>query len=101
MRRAKRVQTRQSPVVSTDSQGREVRRYTVSFQLEPHRVGGPRQEIRAATSLGELKAVAMATARLLRLKPEARFSDVEIVRAEDRFEIDPEHDVVDYWGGFE
>jgi len=43
----------------------------------------------------------MATARLLRDQPEARFSGIEITMTEDTFEIDPEHDLLDYWGGLD
>jgi hypothetical protein len=73
-----------------------VRRYTIRFWLEP-RAGT--FEYRACTSLGELKAAAMATSRLLRDNPEARFSGVEVTLVEDKFDIDPDHDLLDHWGG--
>lgn len=75
-----------------------VRRYTVRLWLEP-RAGTV--EYRACTSLGELKAAAMATSRLLSDDPEARFSGVEVTMVEEEFEIDPEHDLLDYWGGID
>lgn len=41
----------------------------------------------------------MATSRLLWEKPEARFLGVEVTHVEDKFDIDPEHDLLDHWGG--
>lgn len=75
-----------------------VRRYTIRIWLEP-RAGTV--EYKACTSLGELKAAAMAASRLLTDNPEARFSGVEIINVEDDFDIDPEHDLLDYWGGLD
>jgi hypothetical protein len=43
----------------------------------------------------------MATSRLLRDNPEARFSGVEVTLVEDKFDIDPEHDLLDHWGGID
>ncbi len=88
--------------MGTDSSGRAIRRYTVAFRMvtsDPRE--DQRREIRAATSLGVHKAVAMATARLLRLDPEARVSDVDIVDTEDEFTVDVQHDAIDYHGGFD
>jgi len=75
-----------------------VRRYTVRIWLEPR---GGTAEYKACTSLGELKAASMAALRLLYDQPEARFSGVEITLVEDDFKIDPEHDLLDYWGGID
>lgn len=44
------------------------------------------------TTFGELKAVAMATDRLMRTDPEARFSTVEVALVEFEFTLDPVED---------
>ena len=71
------------------------RRYTVRITLKP---GDEIVEYRSVTALGELKAAAMAALRLVRERPEARFSTVEVVRVESDFTLDPESDLRDYWG---
>ena len=43
----------------------------------------------------------MAALRLLHDQPEARSSGVEMTLVEDDFKIDPEHDLLDYWGGID
>lgn len=71
------------------------RRYTVQITLKP---GEEIVEYRSVTALGELKAAAMAALRLIRDRPDARFSTVEVVSVESDFKLDPEHDLRDYWG---
>ncbi len=82
--------------MSTDSYGNQIVRYTVRMQLEPE---GRMVEYRAVTSLGELKAAAMAALRLRSEDPEARFASIEIVNTETKYTIDPERDLLDYLGG--
>lgn len=71
------------------------RRYTVRIRLKP---GDEEVEYRAVTSLGELKAAAMAALRLMSDRPEARFSTIEIANVESVYTPDPERDLLDYWG---
>jgi len=71
------------------------RRYTIRIQLKPEE---RMVEYRAVTSLGELKAAAMAALRLMHEYPEARFSTVEVIKIEADFTLDPQHDLRDYWG---
>jgi len=79
-----------------DAAGRGARaRYTVRFRLEPT---GQHVEYRAVTTFGELKAVAMATDRLMWKNPDARFSTVEVVTVEKEFSVDPAEDALDHWG---
>ena len=81
---------------SADSVSRGSRaRYTVRFRLEPT---GDYVQYRAVSPFGELKAVAMATDRLLWKNPGARFSTVEVVAVEEEFELDPADDAIDHWG---
>lgn len=70
-------------------------RYTVRITMEPSE---ELIEYRAVTALGELKAAAMAALRLIRDRPEARFSKVEIVNVETDYSLDPANDLRDYWG---
>ncbi len=72
-----------------------VRRYTVRIWLEP-RAGTV--EYKAVTSLGELKAAAMAVSAPKADQPEARYSVVEVTQVETEFVIDRERDLLDYWG---
>jgi hypothetical protein len=71
------------------------RRYTIRIMLKPD---DEEVEYRAVTALGELKASAMAALRLVRDRPEARFSTVEVVNVETDFTLDPQNDLRDYWG---
>lgn len=88
--------------MGTDSEGRQIVRYTVRIEL---RYGNPRKnrmvEYQAVTSLGELKAAALAALRVRASDPEVRLADVEIVNREADFKIDPERDLLDYWGGMD
>jgi hypothetical protein len=74
-----------------------VRRYTIRIWLEP-RAGTV--EYRAVTSLGELKAAAMAADRLMADQPEARYSGIEVTNVETEFVIE-DRDLLDYWGGID
>jgi hypothetical protein len=88
--------------MGTDSYGREIVRYTVRIELQ---TGSPKQdrsvEYHAITSLGDLKAAAMAAVRAHADNPEAGFGVVEIVSSDTTFKIDPERDLLDYWGGMD
>jgi len=69
-------------------------RYTVRLELQPSdRVA----EYRVVTSGGELGAAVTAALRQTRLQPEERITWVEVVRVEQEFTLDPEHDLLDYW----
>jgi len=82
--------------VGTDSLGRQIIRYTIRFTNPSDNRA---VEFKAVTSLGELKAAAMAAWKLCANDPEARFAEVEVVNRESDFTIDPERDLLDYWGG--
>lgn len=80
----------------TDAQvpARPSQRYTVRLRLRP---GDRLTEFRVVTAMGELKAVAMAALRQSHLDSEAFLTSVEIVLVEDEYNIDPVHDLLDYW----
>lgn len=69
-------------------------RYTVRLGLKP---GDRKVLFRVVTSLGELKAAAIAALRQARNDPESRLGTVEIVEVETEFSVDPENDLLDYW----
>jgi hypothetical protein len=69
-------------------------RYTFEFECRP---GGERITVRAITGRGEHMAAAMATARLMMLEPDVKFSNVVLTAFETVFEPDPENDAINYW----
>jgi hypothetical protein len=96
----------QSVRVGTDSDGRPILRYTVRLLVaSPLPQGGLNAsswrhvEFRAVTSLGEHKAAAMAALRQQGIDPSTRLRSVEVIAVEDQFVIDPDGDLLDYWGG--
>jgi hypothetical protein len=70
-------------------------RYTVRLGLKP---GDSHVTFTVVTSLGELKAAAIAALLQARNDPDSRLGSVEIVEIELDFSIDPENDLLDYWG---
>ena len=58
-------------------------------------------EYKSVTSMGDLKAAALAALRVRADDPGVRFADVEIVNREAEFKIDLERDLLDYWGGMD
>jgi hypothetical protein len=70
-------------------------RYTVRLGLKP---GDRSVTFRVVTSLGELKAAAIAALRQARDDPESRLGTVEIVKVERSFDVDSKDDLLDYWG---
>jgi hypothetical protein len=80
--------------VGSEAFGSEVR-YTVRYTLMP-----TKQEVTftVVTSLGELKAAAVAGIRKATDFPDLSMGEVEIVKIETEFTLDQEHDLIDYWG---
>jgi hypothetical protein len=70
-------------------------RYTVRLGLKP---GDRSVTFRVVTSLGELKAAAIAALRQARDDSESRLGTVEIVKVERSFDVDSKDDLLDYWG---
>ena len=68
-------------------------RYTIEFEVP----SGGSTRVRAITPAGETMAVALATARLLMVNPDARFSLVTVVEMETEYTSDLEQDAIDYW----
>ena len=80
--------------MTTDPAGAAgAKRYTIEFGL-PQR---ERTRICAITPAGEAMAVALATARLLMLKPDAPFIQARVVLVETEYVADLAEDAIDYW----
>jgi hypothetical protein len=69
------------------------KRYTIEFGLPR----GESSRICAITPAGEAMAIALATARLLMLNPDAPFIQARVVLIEDEYVADLAEDVIDYW----
>jgi hypothetical protein len=88
--------------MGTDSYGRQIIRYSIRIQLRTGRPAEDRMvEYKAVTSLGELKAAAMAALKMRSNHPDANFDSVEVVNRETDFKIDQERDLLDYLGGMD
>jgi hypothetical protein len=84
--------------MGTDSLGRQIIRYTVRIDLRFENPSKDRSvEYKAVTSLGELKAAAMAALRIHADDPEARFAKMQVINREADFKIDRDRDLLDYW----
>ena len=69
-------------------------RYTVRLGFKPdNRVA----DFTVVTSMGELKAAAVAAMRQCDLDPDVHLYSVEIVRVEVEYTVDVHRDIVDYW----